>query len=147
MFALTVPPAVELVLQPGDGVPQGLILLLLPFILLLPLFRRQLNVHRDCVLDGLCSGERNSQLFGHCELNNTTVQQGLDQPLSEHEGGFSFSLVVRRGRAADDDGGSTVATKGVLQNTGHLAVSVGDVDLVDTAGEPQGEKSTTWEVC
>lgn len=63
MVSLTVPPAVELVLQPGDGVPQGLILLLLPFILLLPLFCRQLNVHGDRVLDGLCSGERNSHNY------------------------------------------------------------------------------------
>lgn len=139
MFPLTVPPTVELVLQPGDGVPQGLILLLLPFILLLPLLCRQLNVHGDRVLDGLCSGERNSQLLGHCELNNTVVQQGFGQPLSEHEGGFSFSLVVRRGRGADDDGGSTVATQGVLQNTGHLAVSVGDVGLVDASEEQQGD--------
>lgn len=59
--------------------------------------------------------------------------------MSKHEGGFSFSLVVRRGRAADDYGGSTVATQGVLENTGHFAVSVGDVDLVDTAGEQKGD--------
>lgn len=135
MFSLTVPPAVELVLQPGDGAPQGLILLLLPFILLLPLFCRQLNVHGDRVLDGLCSGGKKfTQLFEYCELNNTIAQRCSDQPLSEHEGGFSFSLVVRGGRGADDYGGSTVATQRVLQNTGHLAVSVGDVDLVYTAG-------------
>lgn len=66
------------------------------------------------------------------------VERDLDQPLSEHKGGFSFGLIVGRGRAADDYGGSTVATQGVLQNTGHLAVSVGDVDLVDTAGAQQG---------
>lgn len=55
---LTVPPAVELVLQPGDGVPQGLVLLLLSLILLLPLFCCQLNIDNDGVLDGLCSGRR-----------------------------------------------------------------------------------------
>lgn len=53
---LTVPPAVELILQPGDGVPQGLSLLLLPLVLLLPLFCRQLHVHTHCVLNGLGSG-------------------------------------------------------------------------------------------
>lgn len=77
MLPLTVPPTVELVLQPGDGVPQGLILLLLPFILLLPLLCRQLNVHSDRVLDGLCSGERNSQLLGHCELKKYRSSAGL----------------------------------------------------------------------
>lgn len=61
---LTVPPAVELVLQPGDGVPQGLVLLLLSLILLLPLFCCQLNIHSDSVLDGLCSerGEKYDNL-------------------------------------------------------------------------------------
>lgn len=52
---LTVPPAVEFVLQPGHGVPQGLVLLLLSLILLLPLLCCQLNIHSDSVLDGLCS--------------------------------------------------------------------------------------------
>ena len=51
------------------------------------------------------------------------------RPLSEHEGGFGFALVVGGRRAADDDGGSTVTAQRVLQDTGHLAVSVGDVGL------------------
>lgn len=58
VYFLTVPPAVELVLQPGDGVPQGLILLFLPLILLLPLLCCKLDVHTDSVLDSLCSGCR-----------------------------------------------------------------------------------------
>lgn len=52
------------------------------------------------------------------------------QPLSEHEGGFGFGLIIGGRRAADDNGGSTVTTQRVLQDTGHLAVSVGDVGLV-----------------
>lgn len=55
-----------------------------------------------------------------------------NQPLSEHEGGFGFSLIIGGRRAADDNGGSTVTTQRVLQDTGHLAVSVGDVGLVYT---------------
>lgn len=54
------------------------------------------------------------------------------RPLSEHEGGFGFGLVVGGRWAADDDGGSTVTTQWVLEDTGHLAVSVGDVGLVST---------------
>lgn len=60
-WSLTVPPAIELILEPGDGVPQGLVLLLLPFILLLPLLRRQLHVHAHRVLDGLRSGHKHVQ--------------------------------------------------------------------------------------
>lgn len=51
------------------------------------------------------------------------------KPLSKHKGRFGFSLIVGGRRAADDNGGSTVTTQRVLQNTGHLAVSVGDVSL------------------
>lgn len=68
---------------------------------------------------------------------NFIEQHGLfillaNQPLSEHEGGFGFSLIIGGRRAADDNGGSTVTTQRVLQDTGHLAVSVGDVGLVYT---------------
>lgn len=55
---LTVSPAVELVLQPGDCVLQSFVPLLLPLVFLLPLLRRQLNVHRHRILNGLCSGEK-----------------------------------------------------------------------------------------
>lgn len=54
------------------------------------------------------------------------------RPLPKHEGGFGFALIVGGRRAADDNGGSTVTTQRVLQDTGHLAVSVGDVGLVYT---------------
>lgn len=53
--ALTVAPAIELVLQPCDGVAQGLVLFLLPLILLLPLLCGQLHVDAHGVLDGLRS--------------------------------------------------------------------------------------------
>ena len=45
-------------------------------------------------------------------------------PLSEHEGGLGLGLVVDGRRAADDDGGATVPAQRVLQDAGHLAVSV-----------------------
>lgn len=56
---LTVPPAVELSLQPLNDTLQTLVLLLLLLVFLLPLLRRQLQVHTHCVLDGFGSGRRN----------------------------------------------------------------------------------------
>ena len=56
----------------------------------------------------------------------------VNKPLSEHEGRFGFGLIIGGRRAADDNGSSTVTTQRVLQDTGHLAVSVGDVGLVYT---------------
>lgn len=49
----TVSPAIELRLQFLDGVLQGLVLLLLLLVLPLPLLRRQLQVDRGGVPDGL----------------------------------------------------------------------------------------------
>lgn len=54
---LTAPPAVDLSLQPGDGVFQRLVLLLLFLPLVLPLLGRQLHIQTHCVLDRLCPGE------------------------------------------------------------------------------------------
>lgn len=54
---LTSPPAVDLSLQPGDGVFQRLVLLLLFLPLVLPLLGRQLHIQTHCVLDRLCPGE------------------------------------------------------------------------------------------
>lgn len=54
---LTAPPAVDLSLQPGDGVFQRLVLLLLFLPLVLPLLSRQLHIQTHCVLDRLCPGE------------------------------------------------------------------------------------------
>lgn len=51
--SLTVPPAVELSLQPLDGLLHGLVLLLLLFVLPLPLIGRQLQVDGRRVPDGL----------------------------------------------------------------------------------------------
>lgn len=50
-------------------------------------------------------------------------------PLSEHERGLGLGLVVGGGGGAYDDGGATVSAQGVLQDAGHLAVSVRDVGL------------------
>lgn len=51
--ALTFPPANELILQPGDGGPQSLVLFLLFLPLLLPLLRGQLHIQSHRVFDGL----------------------------------------------------------------------------------------------
>lgn len=51
----------------------------------------------------------------------------LSLPLSEHEGGLCLCLVVNRWRAADDDGGPTVSSQRVLQDSRHLAVPVRNV--------------------
>lgn len=57
---LTVPPAVELSLQPLNDTLQALVLLLLLLVFLLPLLCRQLQVHTHGVLDGFGSGRRNN---------------------------------------------------------------------------------------
>lgn len=54
----TISPAVELIFQPGNGVAERLVLLFLPLIFFLPLFRCQLHVHSHCVLNGLCPNDR-----------------------------------------------------------------------------------------
>lgn len=56
-MVLTAPPAVELGLQPGDGVLQRLVLLLLFLPLALPLLGGQLHIQTHRVLDGLRPGE------------------------------------------------------------------------------------------
>lgn len=53
LFSLTIPPAVELSLQPLDGVLHRLVLLLLLLVLPLPLLGRQLQVDGGGVPDGL----------------------------------------------------------------------------------------------
>lgn len=55
---LTLPPAVELVLQPVDGVLQRLVLLLLFLPLALPLLGGQLHVQGHRVLYSLRPGEK-----------------------------------------------------------------------------------------
>lgn len=54
MQDFTIPPAVELIFQPGNGVAESLVPLFLPLIFFLPLLCRQLHIHSYCVLNGLC---------------------------------------------------------------------------------------------
>ncbi len=56
----------------------------------------------------------------------------LEVPLSKHEGGFGLGVVVARRRAADEHGGPTVSSQRVLQDPGHLAVTVRHVRLLLT---------------
>lgn len=65
------------------------------------------------------------------QFSSCRVDEGF-LPLSEHEGGLGFSLVVDRRRAADDDGGPTVSSQRILQDSGHLTVPVWDVGFLDT---------------
>lgn len=55
LHGVTISPAVDLGLQPQDGVLHSLVLLLLLFVLLLPLLRRQLQVDGGGVPNGLGS--------------------------------------------------------------------------------------------
>lgn len=50
-------------------------------------------------------------------------------PLAKIEGGLGFRLIEGRWWATDDDGGASVATEGLLENTGQLRVSVGHMGL------------------
>lgn len=68
-LCLTISPAVDLGLQPLDGVLQGLVLLFLLLVLPLPLLRSQLQVNGGGVPDGLGTvteedtGEKCESLF------------------------------------------------------------------------------------
>lgn len=50
--------------------------------------------------------------------------------MSKHEGRLGLSIVVAGGRAADEHGGATVPTEGVLQDAGHFAVTVRHVSFL-----------------
>lgn len=50
-------------------------------------------------------------------------------PLSKQQCWPGLSIIERGGRAADDHGGPTVASQGVLKDPGHLTVSVRHVAL------------------
>lgn len=136
----TFPPAFKLILQFLDHDVQTPVLLLLLLILLLPLLGGQLQVHRHCVLYGF-SSETTGRMKKHSDLWRTYFDHStllfplirrLAVPLSKHEGGLGFSLVVNRRRAADDDGSSTVSTQRVLKDPGHLTVSVWNVGFLET---------------
>ena len=51
-------------------------------------------------------------------------------PLSKHQGGLGLSVVEAGRRAADEHGGPTVTPQRVLQDTGHLAVTVRHVGFL-----------------
>lgn len=50
-------------------------------------------------------------------------------PLPKHQGGPGLSVIKGGRRAADDHGGPTVPSQGVLQDPGHLTVPVRDISL------------------
>lgn len=52
-------------------------------------------------------------------------------PLPKHQGGFGLGFVVAGRRAADEHGGATVPTQGVLQDAGHFAVTIRDVGFLE----------------
>ena len=51
-------------------------------------------------------------------------------PLSKHQSRLGLCIVVAGGRAADEHGGTTVTTKGVLQDAGHLTVTIRHVSFL-----------------
>ena len=67
---LTAPPAIELILQPGDGVSQRLVFFLLLLPLFLPLLCSQFNIQSHCVLNGFCSGERELRKRQRVQMNS-----------------------------------------------------------------------------
>lgn len=136
---LTFPPAFQLSLLFLDHDVQTSGPLFLLLILLLPLFSSQLQVHRYCVLNGLCPKSQIkweitlslNETFGCFYLHRWfrifvfAVSMTLSSvPLSEHERGLGFSLVVSSWGTADNDGGSAISSQRVLQDPGHLTVSV-----------------------
>ncbi len=64
-------------------------------------------------------------------------------PLSKHESRLGLGIVVAGGRAADEHGGATVPTEGVLQDAGHFAVTVRHVSFLQ---EGEGERGG-WKRC
>lgn len=60
-------------------------------------------------------------------------------PLSKHQSRLGLCVIVAGGRAADEHGGATVPTKGILQDAGHFAVTVRHVTfLQEREGETGG---------
>lgn len=58
----------------------------------------------------------------------------MSVPLSKHQSGLGLGIVVAGRRAADEHGGATVPTEGVLQDAGHLAVTVRHVSFLQERG-------------
>ena len=55
-------------------------------------------------------------------------------PLAKHQSRLGLCVVVAGGRAADEHGGATVATEGVLQDAGHFAVTIRHVRFLKERG-------------
>lgn len=87
---LTVSPPVQLHLQMLDNILQSLVFLFLLLVFLLPFFSGQLQVHRDCVLDGLSPGVRNER-----EGLSTAISISLIMFLSGQETGTGNRRTLR----------------------------------------------------
>lgn len=62
----------------------------------------------------------------------------MSLPLSKHQSRLGLGIVVAGGRAADEHGGATVSTEGVLQDAGHFAVTVRHMSFLKEDGEKRG---------
>lgn len=80
--SLTTPPAVELGLQPRDGVFQRLVLFSLFLPLALPLLCCQLHIHTHRVLHRLCPGETGEQEDrpGQCPITSAAISLQENSP-------------------------------------------------------------------
>lgn len=54
----------------------------------------------------------------------------MSVPLTKHQSGLGFGIIVAGGGAADEHGGATVPAEGVLKDAGHFAVTVGHVTFL-----------------
>lgn len=55
-------------------------------------------------------------------------------PLSKHQSRLGLGIVVAGGRAANEHGGATVSTQGILQDAGHLTVTIRHVSFLQESG-------------
>lgn len=58
----------------------------------------------------------------------------MSVPLSKHQSGLGFGIIVAGGRAADEHGGATVPAEGVLKDAGHFAITVGHMSFLKGSG-------------
>lgn len=64
----------------------------------------------------------------------------MSVPLSKHQSGLGFGIIVAGGGAADEHGGATVPTKGVLKDAGHFAITVGHMRFLKTGKQKKVPK-------